>query len=58
MNRDVFKSAAEMFAAIRDKNGVLKPTQHVPNGRKIIRLAGLQDNPETYTTQSAGKQGK
>jgi len=55
----VFSSVKEMFDAIRGEDGVLRPTQFVPNGQEPIRLAGLpaepQNSPRTSTTPAHDK---
>jgi hypothetical protein len=52
----VFSSVSEMFDAIRDENGVLKPTLYTPNGNKIIHLAESQDSLQKCIQHSSDKQ--
>lgn len=59
-NEVIFANVNDMFDAIRDKDGVLRPTQFNSSDRPIVHLASLgppHDSPQTNTALPFGKQG-
>lgn len=58
MECKIYANVQDMFDAIRDKNGVLHPTQFTGDASKLIRLADLVESPDNLSLNTAHSSGK